>query len=152
MQNKLVGEIVVAGEHVVAHYLANEHAFMKNKITAEGKIWHRTGDIAYRNEQQQLFYFGRGEHTFFVNEKAVYPMLLEYFLSREINADSIAVLQRNNQCYIFTEGKEKWEQLKIALQQLSLENTVLRSIYKIPKDKRHQTKIDYEVLKKYIGK
>jgi acyl-CoA synthetase (AMP-forming)/AMP-acid ligase II len=55
-----VGEILVAGPHVVETYWADPDATRQLKIPdAGGRIWHRTGDTGYRDAVGRLWLTGR---------------------------------------------------------------------------------------------
>lgn len=54
-----VGEIVVAGEHVLAGYLNDPEAERLNKIRDGGRVWHRTGDAAWLDADGRLWLMGR---------------------------------------------------------------------------------------------
>ncbi len=56
-----IGEIVVAGESVSAHYHTAPDADARHKIHEEssGRSWHRTGDLGYLDEQGRLWFCGR---------------------------------------------------------------------------------------------
>jgi len=54
------GEIAVAGPHVCRSYYGDEDAVRRNKIRApDGCVWHRTGDLARRDEAGRLWLVGR---------------------------------------------------------------------------------------------
>lgn len=147
-----VGEIVVSGRHVVTAYLNNPLAIAGNKILIGDSVWHRTGDIAYRNESNELFYFGRGEQTFKIGEKVCYPMLLEYFIRQKAGILSLAILNVDKELYVFMcrRDKQKKDIVNELLEEQSIWSVQFRFVNHIPKDKRHNTKTNYEVLRKMI--
>lgn len=54
-----VGEVLVAGEHVLAGYLDDPEEDRRFKIREEGRTWHRTGDAARWDEAGRLWLMGR---------------------------------------------------------------------------------------------
>ncbi|MFJ4806844.1 fatty acid CoA ligase family protein [Streptomyces murinus] len=54
-----VGEIVVAGDAVSPGYHCNPRADALHKVRAEGRIWHRTGDLGYLDGHGRLWFCGR---------------------------------------------------------------------------------------------
>ena len=49
-KNGEVGELILAGDHVVEEYLGDKKFTLENdKINIDGKVWHRTGDAAIDN-------------------------------------------------------------------------------------------------------
>jgi acyl-CoA synthetase (AMP-forming)/AMP-acid ligase II len=54
-----VGEVVVAGEHVLPGYLDDPEADRRQKIHEGDRVWHRTGDAARLDEEGRLWLMGR---------------------------------------------------------------------------------------------
>ena len=54
-----VGEVVVAGAHVLAGYLNDPEAERQNKVRDGGRVWHRTGDAAWMDAEGRLWLMGR---------------------------------------------------------------------------------------------
>lgn len=54
-----VGEVVVAGAHVLAGYLNDPGAERQNKIRDGARVWHRTGDAAWMDADGRLWLMGR---------------------------------------------------------------------------------------------
>lgn len=54
-----VGEVVVGGAHVLPGYLNDPEAERQNKIRDGGRVWHRTGDGAWRDADGRLWLMGR---------------------------------------------------------------------------------------------
>src|SRR5205085_799649 len=75
-----VGEIVVSGAHVVAHYL-DRAADATAKIRAGARIWHRTGDLGYRDERGRLWLVGRAAAAFDDARGTVEPLRAEVALA-----------------------------------------------------------------------
>jgi acyl-coenzyme A synthetase/AMP-(fatty) acid ligase len=54
-----VGEIVVSGANVSKAYHQDEESNRIHKVFYGGKVWHRTGDLGYVDENQLLWFCGR---------------------------------------------------------------------------------------------
>ncbi|MGK8556919.1 fatty acid CoA ligase family protein [Nocardia gipuzkoensis] len=54
-----IGELVVAGPNVSTRYHWPEHANAKGKIVDGDRIWHRTGDLAWIDDQGRIWFCGR---------------------------------------------------------------------------------------------
>ncbi len=55
-----VGEVLVSGEHVQRDYYRNPAAVLENKVTGpDGRVWHRMGDLAWRDDRGRLWLVGR---------------------------------------------------------------------------------------------
>lgn len=53
------GEILIAGPHVVKEYIDNHPMNGVLKVSDGERIWHRTGDIGYLDDQGRLWLLGR---------------------------------------------------------------------------------------------
>ncbi|MBC7300543.1 MAG: AMP-binding protein, partial [Nocardia sp.] len=56
---RAVGEIVVAGPNVSTRYYWPESANAAGKIAEGDRIWHRTGDLGWIDEQDRIWFCGR---------------------------------------------------------------------------------------------
>jgi olefin beta-lactone synthetase len=57
-----VGEIVVAGAHVLPGYLDDPESDRAQKVREGPRVWHRTGDAAWRDADGRLWLMGRVKH------------------------------------------------------------------------------------------
>lgn len=72
-----IGEIIVAGNHVLTDYFNNTEAFLLNKINSNSTIWHRTGDAGYFDAENNLFLMGRCKQIIHWQAASYYPFLIE---------------------------------------------------------------------------
>ena len=66
-------EILVAGPHVNPGYYQDPEADARTKVRADGRIWHRTGDAGYLDEDGRLWLLGRAGGAI----AGVWPMAVE---------------------------------------------------------------------------
>jgi acyl-CoA synthetase (AMP-forming)/AMP-acid ligase II len=57
-----IGEVAVKGPMVTREYVADTSANRLAKITDEGGVWHRMGDVGWMDEQGRLWFCGRKAH------------------------------------------------------------------------------------------
>lgn len=57
-----VGEIIVSGDMVTQSYFEKEDETTKAKITVNGKLYHRMGDLGYIDDNGYLWFCGRKAH------------------------------------------------------------------------------------------
>jgi acyl-CoA synthetase (AMP-forming)/AMP-acid ligase II len=148
-----VGEIIVAGPHVLTAYFNNEEALKKNKIFIQQKVYHRTGDSGYLDENGNLYLTGRCATVFEIENETIYPFLYEnYFQMIEgvtigtvcfHHSEVIAVLELHDA------SQKKNAELRI--RQLPVWFDKITFLKKIPRDPRHNSKIDYEKLKTLLN-
>ena len=149
IQSGEIGEIIVSGSHVLREYFNNEAALKRNKIFFGNDCWHRTGDSGYLGENGSLYLTGRCNTLIKINKKVVAPFIYEsYFQSLE-GVEMGTVLQKNHQILIIIELNDltKKEAIIQAVKSLDFPYNQLIFIKKIPRDPRHNSKIDYPKLR-----
>jgi acyl-CoA synthetase (AMP-forming)/AMP-acid ligase II len=142
-----VGEILVTGEHVLKGYL-DGIGDKENKILYHNEIWHRTGDAGYFDDQGQLWLLGRYSSRIVYKEQILYPFAIEAALyQQDINSalieygnEPVLVIEQSCQPLFKQSMIEKW----------NIQNVIF--IDSIPRDKRHNAKVDYPALLKRLKK
>jgi olefin beta-lactone synthetase len=149
---KEVGEIIVAGSHVLATYFNNPDALRRNKIFEGPKVWHRTGDSGFLDEDGQLFLTGRCNTIFEHQGKLVFPFLYESYLQQIEGVRMGTILKSENEVLFIVELSDvsKKETVTMELENLPISPISLRFLKKIPRDPRHNSKIDYGLLQKML--
>lgn len=145
-----IGEICVEGKHVLKEYYNSEKAQKFVKIHYNGQIWHRTGDSGYLDNKGKLFLMGRVKNRFEHNGKVVYVFPIENALLEIDGVEIGTVLKINNEIVLVVETKILKHKLEQELKKRNFEYDKL-IITKIPRDPRHNSKIDYDKLKKILS-
>jgi acyl-CoA synthetase (AMP-forming)/AMP-acid ligase II len=144
-----IGEIIVRGDHVLREYFNNDEALKRNKIMWDDICWHRTGDSGFLNDRGELFLTGRAANLFKHEGKLVAPFIYEYELLQIDGIEIGTLLQLNNEIHYFIE-------LKSGASRQNVEHTIkamwpspdkIHVLDKMPRDKRHHSKIEYGVLR-----
>jgi len=148
-----IGEIIVSGNHVLASYFNSPIEFKMNKIVDNQIVWHRTGDAGYVDTNGRLFLTGRCKTMIWHNNIIISPFLVEYQLMQIAGIECGTVLKINNSICLIVEKKKSSSKMEVetALSHTSIYFDKVLYISKIPKDKRHYSKIDYEALKLKLG-
>jgi acyl-CoA synthetase (AMP-forming)/AMP-acid ligase II len=146
------GEVIVAGPHVLRHYINNPAAEAETKLYLDGKVWHRTGDCALMDDEGKIFLLGRVNEIFTWKRKSWYPATTTYALQKMAGIKACALLLKDELPVIILEQQDKHlvSQVRAALLKIGLEGATIRFVPKIPKDPRHQTKVDYALLKDQV--
>ncbi|WP_257667752.1 AMP-binding protein [Parapedobacter tibetensis] len=149
-----IGEIIVAGPHVLSEYYDNPEALARNKIFVQGKCWHRTGDSGYLAADDQLYLTGRCNTLIWHQGQLLSPFVYEHKFRCipgvvmgtivELDGSIVAVLE--------TERKASQQQITEAILAKGTPLVAIRWVGKIPRDPRHHSKIDYEKLLLAIGR
>ncbi|MBN8680662.1 MAG: AMP-binding protein [Chitinophagales bacterium] len=143
-----IGEIMVAGPHVLASYYKDEQAFRENKLLINGTVWHRTGDAGYMR-QSMLYYFGRMSLAWKEAGEWVSPLTCEKWCADNQLPPVATWLRLHDQNVLFFCGNDADYQRFNTVFPFPVHRTVRLS--GLPKDKRHQSRIDYGLLKKELG-
>jgi olefin beta-lactone synthetase len=143
------GEIVVSGRHVLPGYLYGR-GNDAHKFTVDGESWHRTGDAGYLDSSGRLWLVGRCAARVEDGRGALYPLGVEHAALQYDYVHRAAFLSHGGRRTLAVElaGSSTNPDLASLLKSLSFAGVeAIRLINKIPTDKRHNAKIDYEQLR-----
>lgn len=159
------GELVVSGAHVCENYYNNLEAFKSTKIKeANGKIWHRTGDVGVLDDQGRLWLVGRVHNTIVRANEYLFPVHSEILMKRLDFVKQAAFLGiEDNQlgekaCAAVSLKSgfkpENVEEYAVAIKSLFRENKIpvdeVRFVQEIPMDPRHHSKVEYTKLREML--
>jgi acyl-CoA synthetase (AMP-forming)/AMP-acid ligase II len=157
-----VGEITVCGPQVSRSYLNRPEADRMAKIpTPEGDIWHRMGDVGYRDTEGRVWFCGRKSHRVITSKKTLYTIPVEGVfnthpavfrtalvgIGRKGSQRPVLCVELEKKC-----GKSGQEQIRQELLQLgsryphTKQITVILFHPAFPVDIRHNAKIFREKL------
>ncbi len=163
-----VGEFICTGDHVCRDYYNNPDAFTATKILDDqNRVWHRTGDLAYRDENHNLWIVGRVNNAITRQGKYYFPVQAEILLKRMEFANRCAFLGLPS---TQTDGQETCAVIEIKpdvdltgfdiqgarqqIRQVFQKNEIpldkIKFVQKIPMDPRHHSKVEYSVLRQAI--
>ena len=144
-----IGEILVSGSHVLKQYYKNEAAFKANKIIVDHIIWHRTGDSGLIKESG-LFLTGRCSQLIKNSEGFLSPFIIENKLQCIVGVNIGTIVEIDNQYLLVIETELNLSQLKPLLADIIHDKVVI--LNRIPRDLRHNSKIDYVKMKLMLTK
>ena len=140
MQTNGVGEIVVTGRNVLKGYVGGI-GDKENKFSVDGVKYHRTGDIGILDENGELWLRGRKKEPYFNIEAALHANF-DINKTAVFSEDGKIILVLEKGCDINSQEIKD----KIFFEKIS----EIRFVKKIPTDKRHSSKVDYNELRKNI--
>ncbi|MFH2091212.1 MAG: fatty acid CoA ligase family protein [Pseudomonadota bacterium] len=164
-----VGEITVKADLVTEHYFDNKEADLLAKIPdADGGVWHRMGDLGWKDSKGRIWFCGRKNHRVTTHKETLFSIPVEAIFNNhdQVFRSALAgVGEKNNQIpVIFIEANSKIINQKAFIQELKSlgkSNPLTASIEHIfieksfPVDIRHNSKIFREKLaqkaKKKLG-
>jgi acyl-CoA synthetase (AMP-forming)/AMP-acid ligase II len=162
------GEIIVAGEHVCRDYYNDPLAFERAKILdPQGVVWHRTGDVGYLDARGNLWLVGRVHNAIIRGGEYYFPVKAEVIMKRlpwvkqaaylgiadETLGEKVigvvapqdpALLADQAQC---AAHRQEIERL-MAKNQLPVDGIIFRE--QILMDPRHNSKVEYDVLRRAL--
>lgn len=148
-----IGEIVVSGDHVLNKYIDNPEAWRQNKIEVEDTIWHRTGDAGFLNQNGDLYLIGRASRILFTREGMIAPFLIEQELIAVAGGTIGTVIKVQGELVLAIESSKSSSEgiTKDFLRSIGLPTTIrIKRLSRIPRDPRHNGKIDYGRLEQLI--
>lgn len=146
------GEIVVSGTHVLDGYLRAQGAD-ENKFCVDQTRWHRTGDAGYFDDRGRLWLLGRCAARVDDGHGALYPMGVEQAAMRNPCIGNAAMISHRGQRVLVVTLKDPKAQpdFNTLLKSLSFANVdAIRIVKRMPLDQRHQSKVDYALLRKLL--
>lgn len=158
-----IGEIVVCGPVVTHEYFANPTATAAAKMRDEaGRVWHRMGDVGYRDDSGRLWFCGRKAHRIATASGTLFTVPCEAVFNQEPRVARTALVgvgapgaEQPVLCVETERGVARSERSEIiaALRELGAAHDHTRGIDtflfhpSFPVDVRHNAKIFREKLK-----
>ena len=142
-----IGEIIVSGPHVLKQYYNNEQAFRKNKIVVGDTVWHRTGDSGFM-KGKELFLTGPCSQLVSCKSGYLSPFIIENQLQNLEGVTAGTIINLSGINILVIEGKFEKEKLDQLVAKNTYEKIV--AVKKIPRDPRHNSKIDYKKLEQQL--
>lgn len=147
-----IGEIIVAGNHVLSAYFNNDDALKRNKIFVDQTCWHRTGDSAFMDNTGKLFLTGRCSSLIYLNNEIITPFIYEGVLQSfsEINIGTVLFINNRLTLVIELQDRTLKGVVDAKLKDAFLKYDEIKFLDIIPRDPRHHSKIEYEKLKTLV--
>ena len=154
-----VGEVVVAGAHVLRGYVNDPEADRRNKIRDGDTVWHRTGDAARLDPEGRLWLLGRIRERVLRDGVEWWPLPAEVRALRVPGVTHSAYVgasdaRRGRRAVLVVESDPgRADALEPALQRAldPWPMDELRVVTRIPRDPRHASKTDVETLRRELG-
>ncbi len=143
-----IGEIIVAGPHVLDAYYNSPGALLRNKIFTREQCWHRTGDSGFMKDGY-LYLAGRCSTLIEYQGRLIAPFLIENLLQSVAGVAAGTVLSGASGPVMVAEAGRGADPVQI-LQNIHSLNTGIadvRLLPHLPRDPRHYSRIDYEACK-----
>lgn len=162
-----IGEVLVSGENVSTAYLNRPDANRSGKVVSDGVVWHRMGDIGYRDEEGYLFFCGRRAHVVRSGERTWYPIPVERIFNEhpKVRRCALVKLDRAPGVGLAVEPLPQFwpatdaacEQLREELRQLAAAHPLTKELREFffhpsfPVDGRHNAKIFRDKLSQWAS-
>ena len=157
-----VGELVLTGEHVCRGYYRNAEAVAATKIVEpDGTLWHRTGDLCRRDPNKRIWIVGRVHNAIQRKGQLLFPVRAEVIMNQLKCVAGAAYLGLPDPVLgeravaVFTprqtnHDNDLREQVRNALQAEGVVVDDVRQVDSIPLDPRHNSKVEYDVLRNHL--
>lgn len=158
-----IGEVVVRGPVVTDSYLGRPDATAMAKTDWGGRPAHRMGDLGWLDEQGRLWFCGRVAHRVVTPDRTLYPLPCENVFTAHASVARAALVgigpvtaRQPVLCVEVEPGVRPDERLTeelLALGAAHPETQVIRTIRYhsgFPVDARHNAKVDYDELTKWV--
>ena len=157
-----IGEIVVHSQNVTQRYHGKPEATELAKISDQGKVWHRMGDVGFLDKDGKIWFCGRMKHVVFDGKEFFYPSQIEAIFNKHSKVKRSALVQNleTKQPVVIVQRKDNKPDLEpmllMDLKNLAKTHEVTKklSLFEaradLPVDVRHNIKIDRELLSKDV--
>ncbi len=139
-----IGEIIISGPNV----LINTNHNQSNTSQINNVLWHHTGDTGFIDNNGELFLTGPLNGVLFHNDEVFYPFVFEMRCRSISGVNKATLLKKENKlCAVLEGGKIiDHNQVKSDVRKLGYPVDEIWITKNIPKDPRHNGKIDYKKL------
>jgi olefin beta-lactone synthetase len=151
-----IGEIAVWGPVVTTEYFGRPQATALAKMRdADGRVWHRMGDVGYRDEHGRLWFCGRKSHRVETNEGTLFTIPCEAVFNTIPGVKRTALVGVDGKPVVWYERDDTdrpWLSIDLELHRIAKQFSHTRSINvflehpNFPVDIRHNAKIFREKL------
>lgn len=148
----VAGEICVTGPHVVRRYFRQPEATQGTKIQVADTTWHRTGDAGCLDTDGGLRIMGPVSHSFEANGERWYgfPLALQLESLPGAARAAVVVTDRGPVYCVEPESGADCTRLSAILYGLDLPSCDQLWFGPIPRDPRHNSKVDYGRLEQLL--
>jgi acyl-coenzyme A synthetase/AMP-(fatty) acid ligase len=154
-------EVQVSGPHVNRRYVGNDEATRQLKVRElDGRVWHRTGDLARRDATERLWLTGRRADIVVHHGRAIAPFIVEADANAIDGVASCALVSHARAAdgelvVVLRDGATREDasrSLRASLDARDLGRVAVRFIAEIPMDARHQSKVDRVALRSSLAR
>ena len=157
MHNGIVGEIVVKGKNVTRAYFNRDAATKLAKIGDGDGFWHRMGDLAYKDAEDNFWFCGRKAHRVQLPGRELYSVQCESVFNKHPQVHRTALVGVGDKAVLCVEvdkdaSNPDKDQIRKELLEWAQQNEITRDIHTVlfhssfPVDARHNAKIFREKL------
>lgn len=161
-----VGELLVAGLHVCKGYYNDQEAVERTKVVeSNGKVWHRTGDLACLDKAQNVWLVGRVHNAIARGGRQLFPVQVEMLMKKvagvkqsaflgvpdpELGEKAYALVQLADDAKART--GEILNNIARELKAAKVPFDHLNTVDDIPTDPRHHSRVEYGILREQLFK
>ncbi|MGB9340360.1 MAG: fatty acid CoA ligase family protein [Polyangiales bacterium] len=156
-----IGEIAVRGPMVTEAYFADERNTALSKIRDGDFIWHRMGDVGWRDREGRLWFCGRKSHRLVLDGTTMFTVPCEKIFDAHPAVYRSALVGPRGQptlCVELEPGQRAgdWPKVERQLRQIAESHPQLQRISRFvrhpgfPVDIRHNAKIGREKLANWV--
>jgi len=147
-----IGEVIVSGDHVNRRYVDNDDATRRAKLfEVDGTVWHRTGDLAYEDDEGLMWLVGRHSYAIERDDGLVHPFPIEIALNAlpQVERSALVATRRHPRGIVAilatsrqADTLEAKRSAREVLASFGLDDLEVRFVDAMPVDGRHNSKVD----------
>ena len=160
-----VGEIAVRGPMVTEEYFGDDESTARSKIRDGDAIWHRMGDLGWRDADGRIWFCGRKNHRVTLENETLFTVKCEKIFDTHpaVYRSALVAPVTNGSpeptlCVELEPGQSRrdWPRIEQELRELAKSHAMLQPISRFvrhsgfPVDIRHNAKIGREKLNQWL--
>jgi olefin beta-lactone synthetase len=150
------GEVLVTGAGVSRDYVGDPDLATLTKVRERaGRVWHRTGDLARRDDRGRLWLLGRRGQVVDHDGRPVYPLQIEALVEELPGVSRAALVASPSGAggLLAVAGQQSaLPDVRRRLAEAGLAGLPIRRVETIPMDRRHNSKIDRPELARRLAR
>lgn len=158
-----IGEIAVRGPMVTEEYFGDEDSTARSKINDRGTVWHRMGDVGWKDDQGRIWFCGRKSHRLELESETMFTVPCEKVFDTHPAVYRSALVgpklgghPQPTLCVELEPGHHDWTSVERELREIAQAHPKLHAINSFvqhpgfPVDIRHNAKIGREKLTAWL--
>lgn len=164
-----MGEIVVTSPAATPGYFQLPDQTRSAKIEDQGTLWHRMGDVGYKDDRGRLWFCGRKAHVIIADSRSHFPIPMEAIFNQhpevkrsalvQLNSDpprpAMVIERKDGKTHMGGDQRQRFFTQLLEMAKQYDHTKMIRDLFlhkDFPVDVRHNIKIDRKKLTQWVNR